>query len=230
MKKVLISEPVRDLIGKDKGFLQRTDIRLLSAATNDDIASSCRTEHPDLIISQLELPGADTVHLFESLREGGLLRNTAVIIVHADKPGEAEHAQQCRADAVFRMPVITAHLLKQAQHLLDIPLRESYRVLLSLKIEGRKNEAAFFCRSENISLSGLLLETERMLAVQEHIECSFFLPGSQQIVVRAEVVRQAAMPGKSVSYRYGIRFLDLSAEARTAINRFLQKKLGPANR
>jgi CheY-like chemotaxis protein len=224
MKKVLIAKPILDLIGNEKNFLQRTDIRVTAAETNDDLRVLCRASKPHLVISRLDMPGMDSVELFETLRDGGMLRNTAVIIIHAGRPGEAELAQQCSADAVFRMPVNKDQLLKQAQHLLDIPLRESYRVLLSVKVEGKNADKTFFCRSENISITGLLLETERALALKERIECSFFLPGSQQLVVRGEVSRQVGSSGRTDANLYGVQFLSLPPEAKTAIESFVAGK------
>ncbi len=228
MKTVLIARPISDMIGKDKGFLQRADIRVSLAARNDDIAAFCRSERPDLIISQLDLPGTDSVETFETLRDGGLLKKTAVIMLHAGRPGEAALAQQCSADAVFRMPVTAAQLLKQAQFLLDIPLRESYRVLLSVKVEGKSNEKAFFCRSENISATGLLLESDRALEVRDKVECSFFLPGSRQLVVRGEIVRQVGAAAGKDANLYGVQFSALAPDVKAAIESFLEKKVNPS--
>jgi CheY-like chemotaxis protein len=228
MKKVLIAKPVADLIGKNKGFLKRSDIRASVAEMNDDILAFCRAERPDLIISQLDLPGRDSIGLFETLRDGGLLQKTAVIMVHAGRPGEAELAQRCSADAVLRMPITATQLLKQAQLLLDIPLRESYRVLLSVKVEGKSDAKSFFCRSENISVTGLLLETDRPLALKDRIECSFFLPGSRQLVVRGEIVRKVGSSERTDASLYGVQFITLAPELKTAIESFVEKKANPS--
>ncbi len=225
MKKVLIAKPIYDLIGKEKNFLQRTDIKVLTAGTNDDILAIHRSERPELIISRLDLGGMDSVELFETLRDGGLLQKTAVIMVHGGRPGEAELAQQCSADVVLRMPLNTVQLLKQAQHFLDIPLRESYRVLLSVKVEGKDSEKAFFCRSENISVTGLLLETERTLALKDRVECSFFLPGSRQLVVRGEIVRIVGSTDRTGAGLYGVQFISPDPDARSAIESFVASKV-----
>jgi CheY-like chemotaxis protein len=225
MKKVLIAEPIQELIGKERNFLQRTDIKVLTAGRSDDLRAIHRAERADLIISQLDLPGMDSVQLFETLRDDGMLRKTAVIMVHAGRPGEAELAQQCSADVVLRMPLNTWQLLKQAQHLLDIPLRESFRVLLSVRIEGKSSEKSFFCRSENISVTGLLLETERTLALKDRVECSFFLPGSQQLVVRGDVVREVGASSRTGANLYGVQFISLAPDAKRAIESFVEKKV-----
>jgi DNA-binding response OmpR family regulator len=73
MKKVLIAKPLYELIGKEKSFLRRADIRVTAVPTNDDLLASCRAEPPDLIISQLDLSGRDSAEVFEALRNGGML-------------------------------------------------------------------------------------------------------------------------------------------------------------
>jgi len=229
MKKIVLAKPINDLIGKDKGFLQRADVRCSVAATNNEIMGFCRTDRPDLIMSHLDMPGRSTIELFEVLRDGGLLQKTAVILVHEGRPGDAQLAQRCSARAVFRMPVDAAQLLTKAQQLLDIPLREAYRVLLSVKVEGKCDDKTFFCRTENISVTGLLLESERTFQMKDRVECSFFLPGSHQIVVHAEVVRQVDSPGRRGANFYGIHFTQISPEGRAAIEAFVEKKVGSSS-
>ncbi len=224
MKTVLIAKPIFDMIGKDKGFLQRSDVRTSIASTNDDIMTICRSERPDLIIAKLGLRGRDSAELFGALRDSGRLQKTAVIMIHDGKPGEAELAQQCGADAVLRLPVNAEKLLKQAQLLLDIPLREAYRVLLSVKLEGKSSVKPFFCRSENISVTGLLFETDRTFELRDRVECSFFLPGSRQLVVRGEIVRQVPSPAGEGLKLYGVHFFALDPNVKAAIESFLEKK------
>ncbi len=224
MKTVLIAKPIFEMIGNHKGFLQRSDIRVSTAATNDDIMTFCRSERPDLIIAKLGLRGRDSVELFGALRDSGRLQKTAVIMIHDCKPGEAELAQECGADAVQRLPLNAEQLLKQAQLLLDIPLREAYRVLLSVKLEGKSCVKPFFCRSENISVTGLLFETDRTLELRDRVECSFFLPGSRQLVVRGEIVRQISSPAGAGLRLYGVHFSALDPTVKAAIESFVGKK------
>ena len=56
MKKVIIAEDLITTVEKDESFFNRTDIRTIPAATNEEILALHRTERADLIITNLDLP------------------------------------------------------------------------------------------------------------------------------------------------------------------------------
>src|SRR5512147_1756857 len=174
MKKVLIADALKSDLTRGKSFLSRTSVKLFTAATNDDILSVHRAENVDLIISQLDMPGMKDDQLYTAIRKDGVLRKVSVIMLCNGTPDERERAEQCTANVVLTLPVDAALLLEKAQDLLDISWRESYRVLLSVSIAGTSSESAFFCRSENISATGLLVETDRALKEGDRVVCSFF--------------------------------------------------------
>jgi CheY-like chemotaxis protein len=224
MKKILVADALKPLMEKEPGLLNRADVKLFFAATNDELLAVHRAERADLIISRPDLPGMGADRLFTSIRNDLDLRAVSLIMVCADEAADRERAEQCRPNAVLTLPVNSALLLEKAQRLLKIPGRESYRVLLSINMEGSSREASFFCRSENISTTGLLLETDRSLAEGDKLKCSFFLPDSRQIIVAGEIVRKIEAPEKSGLKRYGVKFGKLNPDAKSAIEAFVAKK------
>ncbi len=224
MKKILVADVLKPLVEKEPGLLNRSDVKLLFAATNEELLAVHRAERTDLIISRPDLPGMGADRLFTSIRNDRDLRAVSLIMVCSDKAEDRERADQCCPNAVLTMPVNSGLLQEKAQRLLNIPGRESYRVLLSVNIEGSSREASFFCRSENISATGLLLETDRSLEEGDRLKCSFFLPDSRQIIVAGEIVRKIESPGKSDLKRYGVKFGKLAPDARSAIEVFVTKK------
>lgn len=224
MKKILIAEPLRSSLEKEKNFLHRADVKMFFAATNDEMLSVHSAEKVNLIVTQLAMAGMPTEQLCAAIRNNDALRKVSLIIVCSDKPGDRERAQQCSPNVLLTLPLDTNELLKKTQHLLDIPWRESYRVLLSVNIEGNSRDKAFFCRSENISATGLLLETDKSLNEGDRLICSFFLPESKQITATGQVVRAMKQSGKSPTKQYGVKFDRLMPDARTAIEGFVSKK------
>lgn len=224
MKKVLIADALKTDLTREKSFLNRASVKLFSAATNDDILAVHQAEKVNLIISQLNMPGMKSERLYTAIRKNGELRQVSLIMLHNGTPGDRERAEQCTANAVMTLPVDAALLLEKAQELLDLSWRESYRVLLSVNITGTSEENAFFCRSENISTTGLLIETDRALKEGDRVVCSFFLPGSRQIIAPGEIVRSTEAAQKIGQNRYGVKFEKLTAEARSAIETFVLKK------
>jgi DNA-binding response OmpR family regulator len=224
VKKILISDTVALLLEKDRKFLQRTDLKLYTVASNDELLSVHRSEKVDMIISWLDAPGMKLEDLFIEIRKDDDLRKVSLIMICHDKPVDMARAERCSPNVTLTLPVDTRLLLEKAQHLLNIPARESYRVLLSVNINGSSKDQAFFCRSENISATGLLLETDRTIQEGDRLTCSFFLPESQQITVPAEVVRKIVQADKSGAKRYGVRFEKMNVETRNAIESFVQRK------
>jgi CheY-like chemotaxis protein len=225
MNKVLIAEVLRPLLIRGKSFLNRASVKMFFAATNDDIFAIHRSENVDLIISQLDMPGMENDRLYTAIRKDGILHKVSLIMLCNDSPGDKERAEQCTANVVMTQPVDTVLLLGKAQDLLDISWRESYRVLLSVNITGTSSESSFFCRSENISATGLLIETDRALKEGDRVVCSFFLPGSRQVVAPGEVVRSNEPAQKPGQRRFGVKFGRLTPEARSAIEAFVAKKV-----
>jgi PilZ domain len=226
MKKIIISEAIADGIDKGSGILQRENVKLFTAKTNDEILSIHRAEKVDLIISQVDLPGTTSEQLFAMIRNDNALCSVSLILFCLYRPGQRERAERCNPNVIMTLPVNKSLLLEKAGSLLAIPSRKSYRVLLNVSLDGGSGGASFFCRSENISATGLLLETERSLAQGDRLTCSFFLPGTKQITVAAEVMRMVSHADKSGTKLYGVRFGKIPPEDVAAIEAFVKKKAG----
>ncbi len=226
MKKIIISEVIAASIDKETSILQRKDFKLFTAKTSNEVLSIHRAEKANLIISQVDLPGTECEQLFAEIRNDATLRSTPFILFCHDRPNERLRAERCSPNTIMPLPVNSALLFKKVESLLNSPHRESYRVLLSASIDGSSKDQSFFCRSENISVTGLLLETERSLNIGDWLTCSFFLPDAKRITVTGEVVRAINVTVKSDTKHYGIKYGNVSPEDRAAIEAFVKKKSG----
>jgi CheY-like chemotaxis protein len=228
MKKILVAEPLRSYIEKEKSFLKREDIIVYRAATTDEILKIHRSEKANLIISQVGMPGMSAEQLCAQIRNDEALRQVSLLMISPDTSSDRERASRCKPNAIMTLPINTAQLLERVRLLLDIPWRGSFRVLLSVAVEGDDKGNAFFCGSENISSSGLLIETDRVISKNDRVTCKFFLPGSEQIVVRGEVVRIMKRDSEKSANQYGIRFLEIDQKSQTSIASFVQKRVKQA--
>ncbi len=224
MKKIIIAETLKLMLHKEEGFLRRNGVTVFTAATNDDILALHQAENANLIITQLDMPGISSEQLCSTIRKDGRLRWVSLLLLCSDTAAGRERASRCNPNAVLTHPFDVHALLDKAQQLLDIPWRGAFRVLLSVNIEGNSKEKAFFCKSENISASGFLIETDRTLVKGDHVTCSFFLPDSRQLVAHGEVVRALTQTTQKSLNRYGIKFFELAPEVKTAIEAFVEKK------
>ncbi len=224
MKKILVTDEVTPIIAMEKSFLDREGIQLFMVATNDDVLPAHRAEKTDVIITTLHAPGMKSEELCSAIRSDESLRKVSLIMFCPNNAADIERCAQCKANVVLTMPVAPAVLLEKVRQLLEISWRESYRVLVSVIIEGNNKDMSFFGRSGNISATGMLIEAEKVLEKGDQLKCSFFLPGSAQIKTNGEIVRAMKQAGGAKTRQYGLRFSQLTPDARSAIEEFVERK------
>ena len=212
------------ILEKEKSLLNREGIKLFSAATTDDVLSTHRVEKVDIIIVELHTPGMKSEELCSTIRSDKILSKVSMIILCPDNTADIEKSTRCKANAVLTLPMDPAKLLEKVRQLLEISWREAYRVLVSVNVSGTSKDKSFFCRSGNISITGMLIETEKGFEKGDQLACSFFLPDSVQIKTTGEIVRVMKQVAGSKTCQYGIRFSALPAEAKSAIEVFVERK------
>lgn len=220
MKKILIVSELRSLVEKEKSILNRSDFNIFSAASGREAFDIHKSEKVDLIVADNDLPDITGDDLCSMIRDNEELRKVSIILLF--KKTDIEKNLHCKANAFVAKPLDPPALLEKVSHLLSIAQRKSYRVLLKISVNGKFMDKPFYCTSKDISAAGMLLETEKRLEKGDVLSCSFFLPGSQQIVTDAEVVR--VINKLSETAHYGVKFLNLPAECTSAIEKFIRKR------
>jgi len=222
MKKVLIAQDLHALLEQDRSFLDRTDMQVLVAATNDEVLTIHRAERVDLIISKLDLPGIAGEKLFGLIREDAALRTVSTILCCANTPEAIKKSSQCRVNAVLLEPLHPVLLMAKAQQLLDIAARENIRVLLGVVIDGRFGEEAFYCRTKNISATGMMIETRKRLVEGARLTCQFYLPDATRIQTSGKIVRIIQQTSGDGDLQYGLMFTDIAPETKQLLAGYVE--------
>jgi CheY-like chemotaxis protein len=223
MKKVIIAEDIQTILEREDSFLNRSDVKIYPATTNEQALSLHRTEKTNLIIAQLDTQVMSGEILTSLIREDHELCKASIIIVCSNTESDLKRCLQCRANAFITSPINKAILLQEAHQLLHIGPRKSCRVPVSIRIEGRSLEIPFTGYAENISVSGMLLHSDTLLDEGDAITCAFYLPDSTHINTNAEVIRILEKETEHDTNGYGIKFIDLSTEFSSAIEGFVKK-------
>lgn len=224
MKKVLLAPDIITLLVQHKSFLARADMQVFAADSNEEAFAIHREEKVHLIVMHLARYGMTTEKFCSIIRDDTDLSRVSVIIICANLQSDIEESSRCKANAILTRPVNPAILLEKSQQLLDISSRTSFRVLLNVTVEGTVGNTAFFCRSENISSTGMLIETDQVLMVGDKIACSFFLPAGERIQTTAQVVRNIKQTRGFGAYQYGIMFSRVTPEEKRALADFIKIK------
>ncbi|HLE40558.1 MAG TPA: PilZ domain-containing protein [Nitrospirota bacterium] len=224
MKKVLLAPDIITLLVQQQSFLNRSDLRVFTAETNEEALDIHREEKVNLIINHFTAQEMSTERFCSVVREDKDLSRVSVIIICSKIRADIEASERCKANAIMTRPMDPAILLEKAHQLLDISSRASFRILLNVSVDGTIGNTSFFCRSENISASGMLIETDQLLAKGDIIACSFFLPAGMRIQTTAEVMRNIRQGYGSGPHQYGIRFTRLTPEAKRALADFVETR------
>jgi c-di-GMP-binding flagellar brake protein YcgR len=141
------------------------------------------------------------------IRKDKALKRVSTLVVCSDKLTEIERCQRCGAND-YVQPLTPTIFLRKATRLLNISERTSYRVIVKVSRKEGDETTHFFCTSQNVSTSGILLETDRVLNEGDRVTCSFFLPNSVRVVSQGEVVRTVERADGSSDY--GVKFINMS--------------------
>jgi len=221
MKKVLIAQELLALLEQDSTFLDRTEMQVFVAASNDEMLNIHRAERVDLIISKLDLPGMAGEKLYGLIREDAALRTVSTILCCANTPEAIKRSSLCRVNAVLLEPLHSVLLMAKAQQLLDIAARETIRVLLGVVIDGRFGEEAFYCRTKNISATGMMIETRKHLVEGARLTCQFYLPDATRIQATGKIIRIIQPASGGGDQQYGLMFTDIAPETKQLLADFV---------
>jgi CheY-like chemotaxis protein len=223
MKKILIAHDVHESLEQQQTFLDRTDFMVFTAKTNDEAYTIHQTQQVDLIITRLDMPGMAGERFCSLIRNDDQLRAASLIIICANTPEAIDQAERCRANAVLIEPLHPVVLMVKTQQLLEIAGRETLRVLLSATVDSFSENEPFFCRTVNVSATGMLIETNKQLGEGARLTCSFYLPNAKKIQASCKVIRTAlAAPGDE-DHQYGLMFTDMTGDAKQVLVDYIVK-------
>lgn len=222
-KKILIVDDLKPFIEQEKSILSRADFQVFTASSGKEAVEIHKSERMDLIVADLDMPEMPGDELSQAIRDDKSLKKVSIIIVCTKRASDIERCARCGANAYITRPIKADELLKKVHSFLDVPLRKDIRVLIKVSVRGKFESEPFFCTSQDISKSGILIETEKTLAKGDIVMCSFFLPDEERIVADCEVMRVQKAGGSSL-YRYGAKFLNLEPEYELIIDRYVKKQ------
>jgi len=219
MKKILIVSASETFIERNSTLLRRSEFRIFSAGSSVAALALLRAEGADLVLVDVHLQDMEGEQFCSLVKDDDEAGKASLILVCRDEPEEFERLRDCGASALIAKPVKPLQLVKTVGQFLTVYMIRSRRVSLRVKVVSKKESVEFFCISHNISVSGMLIETEYFLEVGSVIQCFFTVPPSQQVECEGEVVRTArSMDG---AHQYGIQFTSLSRSHRNEIDRYI---------
>jgi len=222
MKKIIIAQALKDIVRQQVSVLAGKNNKIFYIESGKEALAVHRKEQADLVIIQPDLPDMTCEQLCTDIRGDEGLRRVSILMVCSDSPSDIERCQKCGAND-YMQPLTQTTFLRKAARLLNISDRTSYRVIVRVAQRENKNISHIFCTSQNVSSSGILLETDSVLKLGDKITCSFFLPESIRIVTEGEIMR--IVEKEDGSKNYGVKFVDMPSFVESQIASFTENWL-----
>ncbi len=217
MKKIIIDQNLLNDLEESDTIFKRSGITFFPARSSEEILNLHGVKRADLIITDNALPLLGGAALCSRIRSDVELKYVSIIVICDES--EQSQCPESGANIVIRRPLDTGVLLWQASKLLVIPTRKDLRVLLRASIKGMEGNSPFFAQSHNISISGMLLETERVLKPGDRLTCAFNIAHSE-VTLTCSVERVETTASKR--NRYGVRFMNCDTKTLIIIENFVR--------
>ncbi|MDA8086331.1 MAG: response regulator [Nitrospiraceae bacterium] len=218
MKKILIVDGLEPFIREEKNILSRLDFRVLTTKSGREALEIHRREKADFILIDLNTPDMAGDELARTVRLDPALKHVSIVIVSSMKKADLERCASSGANDYITRPIDSKKLLAKVSRLIDVPQRKDLRVLIKARLIGSVGQQPFFGTTCDISVSGLLLETEKVLAKSDLISCSFFIPETERVQAKAEIVRVCR---EEKMFHYGARFVEIPERDRKIVEDFI---------
>lgn len=220
MKKLLMADSLNPVVEAAGDLFSMTNTRFHYAASAEELLKIHKVENADLIIADLDMPGMNGDELCSVIRKDNSLKKVSFAIVCDDDNADIERCRACKVNAYITRPVDKYDILRNIKKLLYVPERRDIRVILHVLIKGESDDNDFFANSHNISTSGILFDTKKVLKVGENIKCTFYID-TDQVAVEGLIVRYQEEPTKI--YYYGMQFTKISPIALSMIEKYVQQ-------
>jgi CheY-like chemotaxis protein len=205
--------------------LWRQDVERRMAASSDEALQKALDSRPDIVALDRDLPGA--LRLVAALRRDQRTRTVSIaVLARGDMRASEVELMASGANAILRLPP-DAEWADRLPRLMSVPARRDVRLPVYIEIEARSGIGveSGLATVVNLSVSGMLLETDFRLELGDVLDLRFRLPDSTGPVVGSgRVVRRGA------THRFALEFFGLEGEGADEVRRFVEARHGSASR
>jgi uncharacterized protein (TIGR02266 family) len=223
-RKILVVDDAAMFRDLETLFLARSG-HVLTACDAEEAWEILHRERPDVVVTDLSMPGMDGDELCRKIKADIDLRRTPVIVVTGrDRGEEHERAVRAGADDVVEKPVNRVSLIQAVNHFLRLAVRGLVRVALETDVHIAGSDCDLWGRSRNVSRGGIFVESDRELLPDSEVQLEFALPESDGVVAPTAKVVWRRPASRAVAAGLGLQFLKLDREAARRLDEYVYER------
>lgn len=219
MHKILLVDDMRSFLDLEATFLSRSECRILTASTGLDAIRVARTERPDLVVLDIEMPEMNGIQACRILKSDAVTSKIPVIVLTSMQL--EDEARRAGADHFLRKPIDEPTFLDEVKRFIPIVERAETRIPVDAPVTLWRDGEALDARLVNLSRTGFYVASAGSQPIGARLEVSFSLPeagGERRITGEALVVRHGDDPPG-----FGCRFRQASASARLVVESWVDR-------
>ena len=224
-QKVLVIVPQPTLYNKLEPILKRDTVEVSRSnnATSSLILATNVTY--DLILAEYPLPDLSIVD-FLGILQAPTLPSAESQILLLTKDDEVASVKQ-HVDGDVRVNVVPQSASAQYLHsalagsLSGVAERKKGRLMIQLEARLGAGKLMRVCQTSNVSESGLLIHTTRLMPLDTEIDISFYLPGDPRPIDGTVKVVRHSDPTREESSGMGVQFTHLPTAARDKLRDYV---------
>ena len=222
MHKILLVDDMRSFLDLEATFLSRAECHLLTASTGLEAIRVARSERPDLVVLDLEMPEMNGIQACRILKSDAATAKTPVVVLTWMQL--EDEARRAGADRFLRKPIDEPTFLAEVKRFLPIVERNEKRVAIDAPVTLRGGVEPFEARLVNLSRTGFYVATPARPPIGARLEVAFSLPEEREglrVAGAALVVRYGEEPPG-----FGCRFRHVAPEARPVLDDWVERSGG----
>ncbi|MGK2858175.1 MAG: PilZ domain-containing protein [Thermoanaerobaculia bacterium] len=207
---IVLVTPDRAALGVE-GLLARRGDAVVVVPSGAAAITLLPTGRPRLVILQQHIGDMDVPHFCRIVRDSETTRAISLLLI-ADEGDEQVAALSLAAGCndVIHRPLDEGDLDERVGKLSAVPVRKDLRTLVKLELSMERAGQFFLGQSMNVSSSGILVQTNQILAPEARVNIQFYLQNDPvPMRVESQVVRAEFLGGAA---RYGMRFIGMGSD------------------
>jgi hypothetical protein len=224
-KKVLVIVPQHDLFAKLEPILKRDSIEVSRSANATSSLILATNVVYDLIVAEYPLPDLSIVDFLGILQAPTLpCSETRILLITNEDQITSVAKHTANDDRVTVVPQqSSAQFLHSAlaDSLTAVAERKASRLMIQFEARLGAGKLMRICQTSNVSESGLLIHTTRLMPVETEMDVSFYLPGDPRPIDGTVRVVRHSDPDREEIAGMGVEFVHLPPGSREKLREFV---------
>lgn len=213
LPKILLVDDVQLFLEIEKGFLESSPVRILTARDGEEALEVIRRELPSLVVMDINMPRLDGISCCSQIKADPALASIPVIMVtNAGRADDVRQSWRAGCDDFMEKPVNGRIFLEKTHRFLQVIERRKRRVAFDREITLQVSGQEIGALSVDLSYNGVYVATVLDLAVDAELMLSFSLldAAPPRIIARGRVAwlnvgsgrrKQNYPPGVGIEFR-----------------------------